>query len=294
MLFDDETLRKLEQLSLVASRVRVGMMKGERRSRKRGASIEFADYRNYVQGDDLRRLDWNIFARLERPFIKLLEEEEDLAVHILVDSSGSMAWPEGGDQVNKFVFARRLAAALAHIGLATGDQVTVTLLNSRENQRWGPHRGRQNTARLLAFLDAASPAGITDLNLALKNYAMLGQRPGLLFLLSDLFSPSGIRNGLPQLQSRGYEIGLIHLLSPDEVEPTLGGDVRLVDVETNTAADVTLDVSTIDLYRVHLEEWISELSQYCRRRGIHYTPVVTDFPWHKLVLQTLRAQGVVE
>lgn len=294
MLFDDQTLRKLEQLSLVASRVRVGMMKGERRSRKKGTSIEFADYRNYVQGDDLRRLDWNIFARLERPFVKLLEEEEDLAVHILVDSSGSMAWPEGADQLNKYVYARRLTAALAHIGLATGDQVIVTLLNSRENRRWGPHRGRQNTTRLLSFLDGSRPSGITDLNLALKNYATLGQRPGLLFLLSDLFSPHGFEQGLLQLLSRGYEIGLIHLLSPDEADPSPGGDVRLVDVESGAEAEVTLDASTIDLYRKHLKEWVTGVSQYCRRRGIHYSPAITDYPWDKLVLQTLRTQGVLE
>ena len=109
-LFDEKTLRKLEQLSLIANQVRAGAIKGERRSTKRGTSIEFADYRDYTRGDDLRRVDWNIFARLERPFIKLLEEEEDLAVHLLLDSSGSMDWPrdpEAPPDMHKFTFGRR-------------------------------------------------------------------------------------------------------------------------------------------------------------------------------------------
>jgi uncharacterized protein (DUF58 family) len=140
MLFDEAALRKLEQLSLVASRVRAGMMKGERRSTRRGTSIEFADYRNYSKGDDLRRLDWNVYARLERPFIKLLEEEEDLAVHLLLDASQSMAWPENSPE-EKLAYGVRLAGALGHIALTAGDLVTVSMIRSDGNQRWGPYRG---------------------------------------------------------------------------------------------------------------------------------------------------------
>src|SRR5215831_13987947 len=150
-LFDEKTLRKLERLTLVATRVRAGVTKGERRSTKRGTSIEFADYRDYTRGDDLRRVDWNVFARLERPFIKLLEEEEDLAVHLLLDSSASMDWPLGSEaSVHKFTFARRVLAGLAHISLGTGDQLTVTALG-QQNAVWGPKRGRGYTLTLLDF-----------------------------------------------------------------------------------------------------------------------------------------------
>ena len=113
MIFDESTNRKLNQLTLVANKVRAGAIKGERRSSRRGSSVEFADYRNYIPGDDLRRLDWNIYARLEKPFIKLLEEEEDLAVHVLVDTSRSMGWGEG--EQNKHIYALRLAAALSAV-----------------------------------------------------------------------------------------------------------------------------------------------------------------------------------
>lgn len=294
-LFDEATLRKLEQLSLVAGRVRVGLMKGDRRSRKRGSSIEFADYRDYSKGDDLRRLDWNVFARLERPFIKLLEEEEDLAVHLLVDSSRSMNWPENGED-NKLRYGLRLAGALGHIGLMAGDQVCVGLLTGRDSglERWGPFRGSQNSMRLLQFLALGQAGGQTDLNVSLRNYALRGGRPGLLFLISDMFSPAGYKDGLNALQSRGFEVGLIHLLALDEMTPPLAGDLKLVDVETGGEAEITLDPTTLDLYQERLGEWLKELGDYCSGRDIHYIPVTTNLDWEKLVLQTLRSKGVVK
>ena len=292
-LFDEATLRKLEQLTLVAERVRVGVMKGDRRSTRRGTSIEFADYRNYVKGDDLRRLDWNVYARLERPFIKLLEEEEDLAVHLLVDASASMDWPDD-EALNKLHYALRLAGALGHIGLTTGDLLTVTLLNSQNEGRWGPYRGQQNSLRLLQFLENGRATGITDLNLSLRNYALRGGRPGLLFILSDLLSPNGYQEGLNGLQARGYEVGLIHILSPDEVEPAVSGDLKLVDVETGADAEITLDATTRNLYRQRLREWQADIATYCANRHVHYIPLTTDLPWEKLVMQTLRVKGVVK
>ena len=294
-IFNESSLRKLEQLTLIADKVRVGVMKGDRRSSKRGTSIEFADFRNYTKGDDLRRLDWNVYARLERPFIKLLEEEEDLAVHLLVDSSSSMNWPDDPDnETNKMQYGLRLAGALGHIGLSTGDLVSVTLLSSNEDRTWGAYRGRQNSLRLLQFLETGTAEGITDLNLSLKNYALRGRRPGLIFILSDLLSPEGYQDGLNALQSRGYEVGLIHLLSPDEMEPPVTGDLKLIDIETGADAELTLDPTTLDLYRERLRAWQAEIANYCASRGVHYIPVVTDVPWEKLVMQTLRTKGVVK
>lgn len=293
-LFDESTLRKLEQLTLAADRVRVGVMKGDRRSSKRGTSIEFADYRNYVRGDDLRRLDWNVYARLERPFIKLLEEEEDLAVHLLVDASASMDWPADDDPANKLRYALHLAGALGHIALSTNDLLTVTLLNSTGDRSWGPFRRQGNSLRLLQFLATANAGGPTDLNLSLRNYALRGRRPGLLFVLTDLLSPNGYKDGLNALQARGYEVGLIHLLSPDEIDPPLGGDLKLVDVETGQDAEITLDPTTLGLYRERLQTWLAEIAAYCHGRHVHYIPVTTSLPWERLVMQTLRSKGVIK
>jgi uncharacterized protein (DUF58 family) len=297
-LFDESTLRKLEQLTLIADHVRVGVMKGDRRSKKRGTSIEFADYRNYTKGDDLRRLDWNVYARLERPFIKLLEEEEDLAVHLLVDASASMNWPddsaEAADDENKLRYALKLTGALGHMALATGDMVTVTLLNSRGDRTWGPFRGQGNSIRLFQFLESYEVGGLTDMNLSLRNYGLYGRRPGLLFLLSDLLSPNGYQDGVNSLQARGYEIGLIHLLSQDEVEPPVSGDLKLVDVETGQDVEITLDAPTLALYQERLQSWQTEIAAYCAKRHLHYIPVVTNLSWEKLVVQTMREKGLVK
>jgi len=293
-IFDETTLRKLEQITLIAERVRVGVMKGERRSRKRGSSIEFADYRNYTQGDDLRRLDWNVFARLERPFIKLLEEEEDLTIHLLVDISLSMDWPDQGGDLNKFRYALRLAAALGYIGLVAGDRLFVTLLCSNGNLSWGPYRGRQNALPFFQFLESTQASGITDLNVALRNYSHHGRRPGLLFVLSDLLSPAGYQDGLNALLSRGFEVGLIQLLSPDETAPPLSGDVKLIDIETGIDAEISLDLATVRAYRQRLATWQQEIAGFCSSRTVHYIPVTTDLPWERLVLQTFRARGIAK
>ncbi len=296
-LFDEKTLRKLERVTLVASRVRAGVMKGERRSTKRGTSIEFADYRNYTRGDDLRRVDWNVFARLERPFIKLLEEEEDLAVHLMIDASESMNWPRensvdrNADEV-KFRFAQRVLAGLAYISLGSGDQLTVTALGD-QNVVWGPYRGRGYTLSLLDFIARLKTAGTTDLNGALKSYALRGARPGLCLLISDMLSPTGYQDGLATLQGRGYEVGLIHVLAKDEVEPQLAGDLQLVDVETGAGQDVSVDAAMYDMYVRRLLAWRDEIGSYCLRRGIHYATVETSMPWEELILYELRRLGVV-
>lgn len=308
MIFDESTLHKLEQLTLVADRVRVGLMKGDRRSRKRGSSIEFADYRDYTRGDDLRRLDWNVYARLERPFIKLLEEEEDLAVHLLVDASASMGWPADpepigrdmndapGPETNKLTYALRLAGALGHVALSGGDQVRATLLVGQDQgmQRWGPFRGAQNSLHLFHFLENGRASGVTNLDVSLQQYALRGGRPGLLFLVSDMFSPAGYREGLKALRARGYDVAIMHVLSPDEIDPPLAGDLKLVDVETGSEAEITLDPTTVAEYRSRLQEWRDEVAGFCLQRGLHYVPVTTDLSWERLVLRTLRAQGIVK
>jgi uncharacterized protein (DUF58 family) len=292
-LFDEATLRKLEQLRLVANRVRAGAVKGERRSTRRGTSIEFADYRSYTRGDDLRRLDWNIYARLERPFIKLLEEEEDLAVYILLDASASMDWPQDGGEARKFTFGLRMAAGLGHIALSTGDHLTVVALHSDGHEVLGPMRGRGRTLELLAFLEDVRPAGLTDLDGALRGWALRGSRPGLALVISDLLSPSGFGDGLNALLGRGYEIAVIHVLSPDEINPPLSGDLSLIDSETHKPQDVTIDGPLHGLYVRRLLTWRDEIADFCAGRGVHYIMVETSVPWEELILFDLRRLRVV-
>lgn len=294
MLFDESTLRKLNQLTLVASRLRSGAIKGERRSSKRGSSVEFADYRDYTPGDDLRRLDWNIYARLERPFIKLLEEEEDLAVHILLDGSKSMDWPlEADSALHKFRYAQRMAAGLGAVALASGDSLSVGFLqNGRVAAEFGPTRGQAALPRLFHFLEGLEPGGETKLDAALKAHSLTPRRAGLLVLISDLFDDAQ-ENVLRHLR-RPHEAALLHILAPDELNPPLAGDLQLVDVETGSSQEVSLDGGLRSLYRQRAAAWIQSIQSDCRKQGARYLNIVTDRPWEQVILLELRKAGVVK
>jgi uncharacterized protein (DUF58 family) len=292
MLFDETSLRKLQQLTLVTSRVRAGALRGERRSLKRGAGLEFADFRDYVPGDDLRRLDWNVYARLDRPYVKLREEEEDLAIHILVDASQSMDWGEGSQ--HKFAFALHLAAGLGAIGLGTGDRVTAATLKTTAKPVEISLRGQSYVMQLLRFLEAQQAAGVTDFDASVRRYLITPRRPGLVILISDLLSPNGYQSSLKMLQQRGHEVAIVHVLSPDEVDPPLAGDLKLVDVETGLAQEVSLDSGLRSAYRERVQAWRTEAQTFCRARRLHYLAVQTDRAWDEVVLYDMRKAGMVK
>lgn len=293
MVFDEPTLRKLRSLTLVASQVRAGLLQGDRRARKRGSSLEFADYRNYVPGDDLRRLDWNVYARLEKPFIKLFEDEEDLSVNVLLDASQSMNWGDG--ETHKFTWARKVSAALGSIALSRGDRFTLHLLTpGRKPPQYGPARGSQHLFRLLAFLENYPPAGITALEASLREFALVHPRPGLTFLLTDLLDPAGYQPALKHLRSRGHEVAILHLLAPDELDPALAGDLKLIDSETGQPQEVSLDGGMRRLYRERVQAWRGEIQAHCRQRNIHYLGYSTATPWEKVVLHEMRREGLVK
>jgi uncharacterized protein (DUF58 family) len=293
MLFDESTLRKINQLTLVASRVRSGAIKGERRSSRRGSSVEFADYRNYTVGDDLRRLDWNIYARLEKPFIKLLEEEEDLAVYILIDGSRSMDWGEG--EQNKFQYALKLAAGIGAIALSSGDLLSVGLLQGgRVADEFGPSRGGYALPRLFKFLENLEAGDKTNLNTALRDYSIAPRRAGLLVIISDLLVEDGYETGLRQLLGRGHEAVLLHILAPDEVDSPLTGDLQLVDIETNAEQEVSIDGGLRNLYKTRVREWIQSTQADCRKHGIKYLDLVTDKAWDQVLMLEMRKAGVVK
>jgi uncharacterized protein (DUF58 family) len=293
LIFDETTLRKLNQLTLVASRVRSGAIKGERRSARRGSSVEFADYRNYTPGDDLRRLDWNIYARLDRPFIKLLEEEEDLAVHILLDGSRSMGWGEG--ETHKFNYALRLTAGLGAIALASGDVLSVGFLQGGHNVReYGPSRGQASLPRLFSFLEGLEPGGETRLNNAVREYLLSARRPGMAIVISDLLVPDGHEAGLRLLRGRGFEVALIHILSPDELDPPLAGDLQLIDIETGQEQDVSLDGGLREQFRTKAHAWIHAMQVESRKQDIRYLQLTTDLPWDQALLLEMRRSSIVK
>ena len=290
MKFDSLTLNRLKRLQFVAQQIKRGAIKGDRRSSRRGQSIEFADYRDYTPGDDLRRLDWNIYARHERPFIKLMEDEEDLAVYIILDGSLSMDWGEGDE--NKFTFGRRLAAGLGIISLFTGDLLRVEVWGT--GTRLGPMRGQASLTRLFTSLEKADPSGEIDFYQEALLFSTFNKRPGLLILLSDCLFPGGYEEGLKHLQSQGHEIILLHTLTEEERRPSLNGDLRLVDVETGAGQDVSVTPWIRNLYIARVEAWQSELREFCHRRQIRYFDLTASSDWDRFLLYEMRKAGALQ
>jgi uncharacterized protein (DUF58 family) len=300
--FSEEFLRRLERLALIARHASAGQTQGERRSPKRGQSVEFSDFRPYVAGDDFRRIDWNAYARLERFFIKLFVEEEDLAVHLLIDASRSMEWGEP----KKLWYATRVAGALGYIALSGLDRVTITALGSSDrsipNGGYFPfHRGKRQALTLFNFLEAVAQssssesAPVLEPTKALRAYASnraTNGRPGSLVLFSDL-QHDGWVEGLRALASRGYEISVIHLLAPEEVNPDLSGDLKLIDSEDQSAVEITADYDLLARYRQGLADWQENLRQFCAARGILYIPLDTSLPLEDLLFAWLERQGVL-
>lgn len=308
-LFDETFLRRLDRLMLVSRRARAGQLKGERRSPKRGQSIEFADYRPYTPGDDFRQIDWNVYARLERFYLKLFVEEEDLTVHLLVDTSESMDWGEP----NKLWTAARLAGALGYIALAGLDRVTAfsfggapvrTAQGASVGKRRVPsvvgtasevfpaRRRRESAPALFAFLQNLEGSGTTRLRDHLRRYAGGARNPGPLLLVSDLLDPDW-QDGLRALLARRFDITVLHVLAPDELEPALSGDLRLRDVETGAALEVTIDEALLERYRTNVRAWQGEVRSWCHARGINYVLSPTNVSVEEVVLRLLRRRGVL-
>lgn len=295
-LFTEEFLQRLERLALVARRAMAGQTQGERRSPRRGQSVEFADFRPYVAGDDFRRIDWNAYARLERFFIKLFVEEEDLTVHFLIDCSRSMRW---GDP-DKLAYATRAAGALGYIALAGLDRVTVTgvLNGAKTGAYFPPHRGKQQAMKLFSFLLGlqkpvdANGGAPPDVTRALQNYTATAPAPGPLVIFSDLMD-DGWKDGLRALAGRGFEVTVVHLLAPEEAQPALEGDFKLLDAETGAAVEITSDYELLARYRAELAEWQEDLRRFCAARQMGYVPLLTSVPLEELLFNWLRRTGVL-
>jgi len=289
VLFDEAFLRRLEQLELASRRLTAGRMKGERRSVRRGQSVEFADYRNYAAGDDLRQLDWNVYARLERLFIKLFVEEEDVTVHVLVDASRSMDFGEP----NKLSFARRAAAALAYLGLAHLDRVSVAFLGDGHATTLRPLRGKSRVFEVFRFLSQPRGERHTGLAAAAREYVGRLHGRGPLIVVSDLMDP-GYLDALRDLAGTRCQLSVLHVLSPEELDPDVPPDARLVDNETDAGIDVTGDDDLVDRYRARLAEWQAEIGGFVSRRGGSYVVVPSDLDLADLLFDVLRRRRVVE
>jgi uncharacterized protein (DUF58 family) len=296
-LLDGALARRLERLTLVSRKRVMAQGQGDRRSLRKGSSLEFADYRHYVEGDDPTRVDWNIYSRTDTLFVRLYDEEEVLNVHLLVDASRSMDWGEP----SKLRYARRVAAALGYVALNASNRLFVWPLGASSTS-YGPAWGRGRAGAMLNFVEEFRPSQTStpvvygqtappDLEQSLATFT--SRAAGLVVLISDLLSPSW-QKALSKLAARGGEVVVLHTLSPQELRPTLGGDVRLIDRESGAAVSVTLNNDAIRLYGQRLEEWRRTIESFCARYGMGYVPIDTSVPIESLLFDTLRRRGVVK
>jgi uncharacterized protein (DUF58 family) len=305
-LLDPTFLRRLELLRIQARRAFPGSMRGDRRSTRRGASVEFADFRKYEAGDDFRHVDWNIYARLERLMLRQFVEEEDVRIDILIDQSRSMHYGQG---VSKFDFARRAAAALAFLGISSLDQVGVATFDSAIRLQKRASRGRGHLMSVLSFLESLSksstgapetagseegksgsdsqPNERTDLKAVLRAYQKNTVRPGILFIISDFFDEGDFRQALRLLAQRKFDINLIQVLADEEVAPEVAGDWLMVDAETGEEREITVNDRTVAAYKKMLERFTDSLDTFCRTNGIGYTFMQASAKFEELLLKNL-------
>jgi uncharacterized protein (DUF58 family) len=278
-------MKRLSALKLRSRRRASGVRVGERKSIRRGQSQEFADHRPYVMGDDLRFLDWHLYARLDSLWVKLFEEESDRTIQVLMDCSASV-------QGAKLTYAKEAAAALSFVALGRSDRVVVAGLNDQLAHYSPARRGRSAAKALFDSLVTIEAGGATNMPRAVSGFPrQRGAGIGLFF--TDFLFEEGIELSLKRLLARGVELHAFHVLAPSEIRPKLTGDVLLIDQETGEEMAFTANAETLKRYTETVINWADDVEAICRRMGVGYSRLVTEVPVEDLVMNDLRKQGVV-
>ncbi|RMF45078.1 MAG: DUF58 domain-containing protein [Planctomycetota bacterium] len=275
-------------MELVSRKVFRGRLKGERRSKRKGQSVEFADFRNYVPGDDLRFVDWNLYARLDKLFLKLFLEEEDLHVYFLIDASPSMDFGEP----TKFFAAKQVAAALGFVGMCRGDRVRLEFLG-QENKTSPVLRGRSQLWRMLEFVETVQPNQVFRLTDAVKRFCLRNTGRGIVVLLSDLMDKTGYEPALRMLLGQQMDVFVLQILSPEEMQPDLSGDLKLVDCEDHDETEISVTSAVLKKYQQTLAAFVDQARRFCAQRGMVHLLARSDHGAEVIVGQYLRERGLV-
>lgn len=289
-LFDDEFQRKLEYLAMVSKRVFAGSMKAERRTKKTGSGVEFADHRDYAPGDDFRSLDWHAYQRFDKLLVRLFEEEEDLSIYLIVDSSESM----GFRAAEKLRYAKELAASLAYVGLANLDRVAIVTADSEIAMRLEPTRNKKRIFRVFEFLRRVKASGDTDLKSALRTFVAQHKRRGLAILISDLYDPAGFEEGINVLRYNKFEPFVLHVVDKRDGGPELRGDVVLYDVETGDEREVTVTPAVLAKFRAEYDAYLARVERFCVTHQVSYFRADVEMPFDELVLRVFRRGGFLK
>ena len=289
--FDEDFLRRLERLRLIAKRLSGRPSPGARRSRRLGDGLEFADHRDYTPGDDIRFVDWPYYARMDKLLLRLFHEHSEAEVMILLDVSASMA-PAGA--MDKFDFARRTAAALAYVAMASLERVVVQPFAAELGEPLRTGRNRDQILSVLDFLAALVPWGRTDLERCSTLLARQGGRPGTLILISDLADcQSALPGALARLRKLAGEAAVIHVHDPADAQPALVGSTLLQAAEEPARVTLTITPEVLASYRQRWGEHTAACQRACVAAGAAYVLAGSDLPFDRLVLHTLRRAGVL-
>lgn len=286
-LLDPREFRVLEGLRFSPRKSFTGKIRGERLTKKKGISIEFSDYRDYTEGDDLRHLDWNVLARLETPIMKTYRDEEDLAVHLLCDASSSMEFGEPA----KSETTAKLATALGFLALTGGDALYPRRLGTKEAPL-PALRGRTSFVRLNSWL-SNPPPGLDEgprLAASLRAFANSSTRTGLVVLITDAMDPEAV-NAIRALGGRGHEVFLLQVLSDVEIDPDLEGDLRLLDAETASKVEITANSYALKTYRENLKKHNDALRDAVLRIGGRYALINSRDSVEKVIRDVLKREG---
>jgi uncharacterized protein (DUF58 family) len=286
-LFDDEFQRKLDYLALVSRRVFAGRLRAERRTKKSGSGVEFADHREYQPGDDFRYLDWNVYRRFERLLVRLYEEEEDLAIYFILDTSASMAF----GSADKLRYAKKVVAALAYVGLANLDRVTIVTTSDRVMERMPETRGKARIFKAFRFLRGLEAVGPTDLGDAMKTFVAQNKRRGLAVLVSDLYDPRGFEKGINVLRYNKFDPFVVHVVDPLEAKPKLHGDVLVYDCETGDEREVTVTARVLERFGRAHAEYLAGVERFCATHQVPYVAASVAIPFDELILRVFRRGG---
>jgi uncharacterized protein (DUF58 family) len=293
-LFDEQFQRKLDYLALVSKRVFAGRMRAERRTKKSGSGVEFADHRDYQPGDDFRYLDWNVYQRFGRLLLRLYEEEEDLAVYIIVDTSASMAFGDGegeGGRGTKLQYAKKVCAALGYVALANLDRVSIIGANGQALDRMPETRGKARIFKVFRFLRELEAGGSTDLEAALKSFVAQNKRRGLAVVISDLYDPKGFDRGINVLRYNKFDTFVVHVVDSKEKTPPLHGDVLIYDCETGEEREVTVTAKVLQRFEQAHGAYLAEIERFAATHQVPYIRADITVPFDELILRVFRRGG---
>lgn len=286
-LFDVEFYKKLENIALNVRKAVSGGASGGRKSKAKGSSVEFSDYREYALGDDFRRIDWNAYGRFNKLFVKLFMEEREALINIFIDSSKSMDFGKN----KKSELALKLAAVISFLSLNNLDRVCINNMKDSSLDQSSAVTGKVMFQKCISYLENIEFEDSTNINDCIKKKDLKGS--GISIIISDFFDEDGIEAGIKYLLYKKQQVILVHILSEEELNPEMDGKLRLIDSETGQNKDIEVTPAILNKYEKELNSFINNLKEFSRKMGISYLQVCSSEAVEKIIFEDFVKQGII-